>query len=67
MKDKLTNDKANIPLDMHWKVLTCISPIFLNIILGGTFKAVNVKEIHLLFSVTFHKNKGFDAKTENFI
>ena len=39
VKDKRIEEKSNIPLDTHWKVLTCIFPGFLNIILGGTFKA----------------------------
>jgi len=39
MKDKNNAEKANAPLDVHWKVLTCVFPGFLNIIVGGTFKA----------------------------
>jgi hypothetical protein len=38
-KDKRNEEKANAPLDIHWKVLTCIFPGIINIIIGGTFKA----------------------------
>jgi hypothetical protein len=35
----MIEDKANMPLEPHWKILTCIFPVFLNIIIGGTYKA----------------------------
>jgi hypothetical protein len=38
-KHWIIEDKANMPLEPHWKILTCIFPGFLNIIIGGTFKA----------------------------
>jgi len=31
--------RANMPLEPHWKILTCIFPAIFNIIIGGTFKA----------------------------
>ena len=38
-KDKRIEDKANAPLDTHWRVLACILPGIIHIIIGGSFKA----------------------------
>jgi len=38
-KDYLQKLKADAPLEVYWKILTCIFPGLLNIILGLIFKA----------------------------
>lgn len=39
LKDKELEDRANKPLQTHWKILTFLIPGILNLILAGTFKA----------------------------
>ena len=39
LKDKALEEKANKPLQTHWKVLTFAIPGILSLILAGTFKA----------------------------
>jgi bacteriorhodopsin len=38
-KDQFIEDKADAPLETHWKILTCIFPGIINIIIGATLKA----------------------------